>query len=93
MATRKMSRKSKMSKSRKGSRKASSWAMTVKKVYAGLKKKMGKISKFRYRPNRTKNEKRRALSDHRSDTKIGLDHILIEASNNTDGEAGDSEMM
>jgi hypothetical protein len=42
MATRKMSRKSKMSKSRKGSRKASSWAMTVKKVYAGLKKKMGK---------------------------------------------------
>jgi hypothetical protein len=31
----------KMRKS-KGSRKASSWAMTVKKVYAGLKRKMGK---------------------------------------------------
>jgi len=40
--TRKMSPKSKMSKSRKVGRKASSWAMTVKKVYAGLKKKMGK---------------------------------------------------
>lgn len=41
-ASRKAAKGKKASKSMKASKKPSSWAMTVKKVYADLKKKMGK---------------------------------------------------
>ena len=52
----------------------------------GKKTAKGKNKKghFFKRLDRTKNEKKRALSDHRSDTKTGFEHILIEASSNTD---------
>ena len=63
--------------------------MQGKKTAKGKNKK----GNFKHRPDRTKNEKRRALSDHRSDAKTGMEDILIEASNHSDGEAEDSEMM
>ena len=57
-------------------------------------KRKNKRSNFFKRPDKTKTEWRRAHSDPRTDTtKIGLEDILIEASNNSDGEAEDTEMM
>jgi hypothetical protein len=56
------------------------------------KKRKGKRSKFYQRPDKTKTEKRRALSGLKTDTKIDMDHILFGASNNYEEEAEDSEM-
>jgi hypothetical protein len=57
-------------------------------------KRKNKRSNFYKRPDRTKNESSRAHSDPRTDTtKFGLEEILIEASNHSDGEAEDVEMM
>ena len=57
-------------------------------------KRKGKRSNFRPRPDRTKTEERRAHSGPKTDmTKTGLEDILIETSNNSDGEAEDVEMM
>ena len=56
-------------------------------------KRKNKRSNFKHRPDRNMNETRRAHSDHMSDTNTGLEDILIEASNNSDGEAEDVEMM
>ena len=51
-------------------------------------KRKGKRSNFFKRPNR------RAQSDAKTDTsKPGLEDIPVEASNNSDGEAGNTEMM
>ena len=54
-------------------------------------KRKNKRSHFDSRKNKTMTETRRARS--KTDTKINLEDIPVEASNNTDGEAGDSEMM
>ena len=57
-----------------------------------IKKKKGKSSHFFKRPDKRFTEARRARSKTDT-TKTGLEDILIEASNNSDGEAGDVEMM
>ena len=57
-------------------------------------KRMGKRSNFFKRPDKSFTENRRALSGSKTNTtKIDLDHILVEASNHSDGEAEDVEMM
>jgi hypothetical protein len=56
-----------------------------------IKKRKGKSSNFKQRPNRTKNAKRRAFSSSKSD-KIDSGHNLDEASINADDEAEDVEM-
>ena len=59
-----------------------------------IKKKKGKRSHFDTRKNKTMTEWRRAHSGPRTDTtKTGLEDILVEASNHSDGEAEDVEMM
>ena len=57
-----------------------------------IKNRKGKSSNFKHRPDKTKTEKRRALSNNKSDTMIDLDHYPDEASDNADAEAGDVEM-
>ena len=57
-------------------------------------KRKNKRSHFDSRKNKTMTESRRAHSDSRTHkTKTGLEDILVEASNNSDGEAEDVEMM
>ena len=57
-------------------------------------KRKGKRSHFDTRKDKTKTEERRAHSGPRTDnTKIGLEDIPVEASNNSDGEAEDVDMM
>ena len=56
------------------------------------KKRKGKISNFYKRPDKRFTEKRRALSDLKTDTKIDIEHILFGASNNYEEEAEDSDM-
>ena len=56
------------------------------------KKMQGKNSRFFKRPDKRFTEKRRALSDPKTDTKIDIDHILFGASNNYEEEAEDSDM-
>ena len=55
-------------------------------------KRRNKRSNFKHRPDKSFTEARRARSKTDT-TKPGLEDILIEASNNTGGEAEDSEMM
>jgi hypothetical protein len=57
-----------------------------------IKKRKGKSSRFFKRPDKRFTEKRRALSDPKTDTKIDIDHILFGASNNYEEEAEDSDM-
>ena len=60
----------------------------------GLKtaKRKNKKGNFKHRPDKRFTEKRRALSDPKTDTKIDIDHILFGASNNYEEEAEDSDM-
>ena len=55
-------------------------------------KRRNKRSHFDTRKNKTMTEKRRALSNTKSDTMMDLDHNPDEASDNPDEEAGDVEM-
>ena len=57
-----------------------------------IKKRKGKSSHFKHRPDKRFTETRRARSKTDT-TKTGLEDILIEASNHSDGEAEDVEMM
>ena len=57
-------------------------------------KRKNKRSLFDSRKNKTMTQTRRAHSGPKTDTaKIGLEDILIEASNNSGGEAEDVEMI
>ena len=59
-----------------------------------IAKRKGKRSNFKQRPDRTKTETRRAHSGPKTETtKTGLEDILIEASNNSGGEAEDTKMI
>ena len=57
-----------------------------------LTKRKGKRSNFKHRTDKTMTEKRKTLSNSKSEMKIDLVHNLIEASNNSDDEAEDVEM-
>ena len=57
-----------------------------------LAKRKGKRSHFDHRRDKTKTEKRKTLSNSKSDMKIDLVHTLMEASDNSDDEAEDVEM-
>ena len=52
-------------------------------------KRRNKRSNFKHRPNKSMTEKRKALSNSKSDMKVDLDHNLMEASDNSDDEAED----
>ena len=67
-------------------------AQLRKQGQARIKNRKAKSSCFDTRKNKTKTEKRRALSNAKSDTMIDLDHYPDEASNDADEEAGDVEM-
>ena len=59
---------------------------------ARIKNRKGKRSCFKQRPDKTKTEKRKALSINKSD-EIDLDHYPDEASNDADDEeAGDVDI-
>ena len=67
-------------------------AQLRKQCQARIKNRKAKSGCFKHRPDKTKTEKRRALSNTKSDTMIDLDHNPDEASNDADDEAGDVEM-
>ena len=55
-------------------------------------KRRNKKGHFFKRPDKRFTEKRKTLSNTKSDMEINLDHNLIEASNDVDDEAEDVEM-
>ena len=57
-----------------------------------IAKRKNKKGNFFKRPDKRFTEKRRALSDPKTDTNIDMDHILFGASNNYEEEAEDSDM-
>ena len=57
-----------------------------------LTKRKGKRSNFKHRPDKSMTEKRKTLSNSKSDMKIDLVHNLMEASKLSDDEAEDVEM-
>ena len=57
-----------------------------------LSKRKGKKSYFKHYRDKTKTEKRKTLSNSKSDMKVDLVHNLMEASKDSDDEAEDVEM-